>query len=138
MPDIISLANSIIEIAAGIKNADLLKKVSELTLTVAQAEMENARLMRENAMLMQENVRLVQENAELKQRIQTLQEDKTHPLVLNSKNNFYFDEDDTGCASPYCPGCYESKHMRIHLTKQFICPQCRLDFYLASGHKLSP
>jgi hypothetical protein len=120
MSDIISLAKSILELTTDIKNAELTKQVSELTLVAAQSEMEKAQLIRENTALKEEN--------------RNLREDRENPLIFNPKDFFYYQPDDTEHLFPFCQHCYEAGHLRIHLTKKFVCPHCNTDFHLASIH----
>jgi hypothetical protein len=114
MADIIALAKSILELSSGINNANLAKQVSELTIAIAQAENEMARLIRENS--------------ELKEKNRVLCEDREKPLIFNEKNKLYYQSDDTGHESPFCPHCYEAGHLRIHLTEKTTCPHCDKDF----------
>jgi hypothetical protein len=120
MADIITLANSIFELTSGIRNAELQKKLSELTLAAAQSEMDKARLMKENS--------------ELKEQLGTLLEDREHPLVFRKKDNLYYEPGDRRHSSPYCQHCYEDGHRRFHLTKKYVCPHCGRDFRLLSVH----
>jgi hypothetical protein len=120
MSDIISLANSILELSSGINNAKLTKQVSELTLAAAQSEMEKAQL--------------IKENTEMKEQLRVLREDRENPLVFNKKDNLYYQADDKKHLFPLCQHCYETERLRIHLTKRYVCPHCNVDFHLLSVH----
>jgi hypothetical protein len=116
MSDIISLVNSLVELSTGINNAQLTKKVSELTLALAQIEIEKAQLIRENF--------------ELKEGNRILREDRENPLIFSKENNLYYHPDDKEHVSPFCQHCYETSRLRIHLTKKkFECPHCNTDYF---------
>jgi glutaredoxin len=114
MTNIVSLAKSIVELAAGINNANLAKQVSELTIAVAQSEIEKAQL--------------IKENAELKEQNRVLSEDREAPLLFDNKDRRYYLRDDTERMAPFCPHCYEAERIRIHLTEKDACPHCGKDF----------
>jgi hypothetical protein len=123
MADIISLVNSILDLSTGMNNANLTKQIAELTLAAAQNEQEKAQL--------------IKENYELREQNRILLEDHENPLVFNGEDNLYYYPDDKKHLFPFCQHCYETEHLKIHLTKKYKCPHCNTDFHLASVHGIS-
>jgi hypothetical protein len=105
----ISTASSLMDIAKKQKNAEMDVLISEFNIKVAQVNNEVASLLNENR--------------KLKDELDALKKDEENPLTYNSEDGYYYDED---TKNPYCPFCYESEKIRIHIIKDHCqCPKCK-------------
>jgi hypothetical protein len=129
MSDPLSLISGAITIINSVKAQ--YKKIGQLRFETIVAEM-TGQLTKAKI----EISALVEKNRGLENRVQELLEDRENPLVLNEKDNLYYRQDDEKYLFPFCQHCYEVDHLRIHLTKKYICPHCHTDFHIFSVHGL--
>jgi hypothetical protein len=107
MPDLIEIGKVALDIANGLKNAELIRVIMELNNEAAG---------------------LLIENQKLKEQIKALQNEKENPLVHN-KDGLYYSADDPDNQHPFCPACYDTDKKRIYLLPNFKCPGCKADYY---------
>jgi hypothetical protein len=111
MPDLTTLIQSVLDIADGIKSAELKHAIAELKIQAAD---------------------LLTENHELREQLKMLQDEKEKPLIF--KEGFYYSADDADNKYPFCPACYDASKQRIHLKKLALTlrcpnPKCNNDYY---------
>jgi hypothetical protein len=104
MPNLITLAQGALDIANGLRNAELIRAIVELKNEAAG---------------------LLTENQEMKEQIKALKEEKENPLVYNDEDGLFYSADDADNRHPFCPACYESSKKRLHIVKyNGKCPIC--------------
>jgi hypothetical protein len=108
MPNLITLAQGALDIANGLRNAELVRTIVELKNEAAG---------------------LLIENKELKEQIKALKEEKENPLVYNNGDGLFYSADDTDNRHPFCPACYDADEKRIHLLPNLKCPRCKANYY---------
>jgi hypothetical protein len=108
MPNLITLAQGALDIANGLRNAELIRAIVELKNEAAS---------------------LLTENQEMKEQIKALKEEKENPLVYNDEDGLFYSTDDADNRHPFCPACYDTDKKRIHLPHGLKCPRCKADYY---------
>jgi len=105
----ISTIGSMLKLSNDIKNAELQRQIADLNMQIANIQNEAASL--------------IKENGELREKVDKYKNDKEDPLTYNSEDGYYYDKD---TKNPYCPFCYESEKIRIHIIKDHCqCPKCK-------------
>jgi regulator of replication initiation timing len=103
-----SSVSSLLELAKNIKNADLHDQIAELKIQIATIKNDVASLLNENR--------------ELKEELEAIKIDKENPLTYNTEDGYYYVKE---TKNPYCPLCYETEKIRIHIIKdRNKCPKC--------------
>jgi len=106
---VISTAASLMDIAKKLKNSEMEILISEFNIKVAQLNNEVAS-------------QLI-ENRKLKEELDTFRNDKENPLTYNTEDGYFYDKD---TKNPYCPACYETEKLRVHIIKDTCqCPKCK-------------
>ena len=98
--------------------ADLVKKVGDVELYRRIVELEG------------EVIDLTRSNRELEERIAELGKALEFKQKLIFHDGFYWID---GEKDPFCPGCWESKHLAVHVVfsrvkdmgSSFLCPSCK-------------
>jgi hypothetical protein len=96
--------------------ADLIRKYNDIELNRQIVSLEN------------EVLDLTRDKRRLEEQVEQLQSALKFKKELVFKAPFYWLEDDK---TPYCPGCWESKRVAVHLQDkpqtfgQMICPACK-------------
>jgi 2-oxo-4-hydroxy-4-carboxy--5-ureidoimidazoline (OHCU) decarboxylase len=105
----ITLTKGLLEIDSEYNKAEYIKKISDLTIQLAQAQTEAAQMMTELRNLKAEE-----------------EERENHPLTYTGE--VYRDRENV----PYCPACYDNLKKRIHLkkfdTNRLQCPVCEVRY----------
>jgi NADH pyrophosphatase NudC (nudix superfamily) len=105
----ISTIGSMLKLSNDIKNAELQRQIADLNMQIANIQNEAASL--------------IKENGDLREKVEKYKNDKEDPLTYNSEDGYYYDKD---TKNPYCPFCYESEKLRIHIIKDHCqCPKCK-------------
>jgi hypothetical protein len=117
MSDPLSLISNAITVITSIRNqfkkidqARFESIIAEMTRQLTEAQVEISALIQKNLDLEKENRKLLEDNG--------------HSLVFNAKDGLYYGADDTDHSIPYCPHCYDSKRLRMHLTPGGYCQHC--------------
>jgi hypothetical protein len=102
--------------------ADLIRKFNDIEL--------NRRILK----LEEEVIDLTRDKRRADERIEELERKLTFQEELKFRNPFYYHGSDP---EPYCPGCWESKRMAVHLHRArkplpvgdcMECPSCKHDY----------
>jgi len=110
----LTMAKGMLEIGKTLNNVELIKQNSDLILQIAQNQIDAANMMNENQALKEE-----------------IKEMKNNPLHFDG--GMYLDKDNV----PYCPACYDSKNLKVHLKKPYKavtgyiiykCPICNVGY----------
>jgi hypothetical protein len=95
---------------------DLIRKYNDIELNRQIVSLEN------------EVLDLSRDKRRLEDQVESLQQSLRFSGQLKFKRQFYWIEGDN---TPFCPGCWESKKMAIHLADnpqnfaQMTCPSCK-------------
>jgi hypothetical protein len=109
---VITTASALLEFAKNLKNAELQIQIAEMKIQLANIKNEIASLIRENG--------------ELKGELANTEYENKNKLIYNDDDGYYYDGE---TKNPYCPQCYESEKIRMHLKKgSSTCPRCEIAF----------
>jgi hypothetical protein len=106
--------------------ADVIKKAGDVDLYRKIVESEG------------EIIELTRENRRLEEKVQELEKKLALRGVMHFKEPFYCQEGDQ---TPYCPACWETKQVAVHVTliydepieTRWDCPHCK-QMYLIRKH----
>ena len=119
------------------KFSELVKRIADLDLEMAQTERLLTKAMRESDALDRKNLELEKKNLELEKEVLRLNQELTQgslSTLTMREDGFYYD----GKSSrPYCPTCYADKDKRIPLQDEtghftvfgkYKCTSCKSHF----------
>src|SRR5579872_3231642 len=95
---------------------DLIRKYNDIELNRRIVSLEN------------EVLELSRDRRRLQEEVENLQESLRFSKIVQFRNGFYWTDGDN---TPFCPGCWESKKVAVHLTDnpktfgQVVCPACK-------------
>ena len=108
----VSTVGTMLKLSNDIKNSELQRQIAELNMQIANIQNEAASL--------------IKENGDLKEKLDKYKNEKKNPLVYNSKDGLYYDNENDG---PFCTRCYDKNKERIRIIKNSKrCPECNAYF----------
>jgi regulator of replication initiation timing len=108
----VSTIGAMLKISNDIKNSELQRQIAELNMQIANIQNEAASL--------------IKENGDLREKLDMYKNEKKNPLVYNSEDGLYYDDENDG---PFCTRCYDKNKERIRVIKNTLkCPECNAYF----------